>query len=74
MGQKTTSEFLRQEKINSIVKREVFFWRYDKLEDVYINKWSIANNKYYGIQYRPEFESKSDAENWFRDYLVRLGY
>jgi hypothetical protein len=68
MEQNRNEEILR--KIEQKISVEIFFWRYDKREDVYINKWSISNNQQLGIQYRPEFETKKEAEDFLRSYLL----
>jgi len=69
-GLNTLNPLLMATDIDIIVEREVFFWRYDKTEDVYINKWSIANNKQLGIQYRPEFNTKEEAQKWLKTFLL----
>jgi hypothetical protein len=53
---------MEQNKIEKLIKTQVRFKRYDKVEDVYINKWTISNHGSFGFypqgSYKPFYDTK----------------
>lgn len=60
---------MTEEKINSLVKTQVRFWRYDASEDVYMNCWTISNHRNFGIAEKPQFTTQKEAQDWFKKHL-----
>lgn len=64
------------EKIDSLIKTQVRYWRYDNREDVMMNCWTVSNHGDFGFfpngHYKPEFKTKEEAEKAFREHLLSL--
>jgi len=57
------------ERIEQLIITQVVFWRYDKADDVMVNKWTIRNHGDFGIQPKPECNTREEAENLLRTTL-----
>jgi hypothetical protein len=60
-----------KERIEELVTSQVRFKRYDAVEDVYVNKWTVSSHQSFGIYPKPEYDTKEEAQEFFRSHLLK---